>query len=120
MKPEIEHTAFGSISVNGIHYDHDIIIRKNGTVEKRKKKLSKAVYGSSHTVSRDEIAFVHEEGIEGIIIGSGQYGVLKLSEEASEYLHENGCRFIIQPTPDALKVWNNTEGQFNGLFHITC
>ena len=55
MKPTINDTTFGSITVNDTTYDHDIIIRQNGNVEKRKKKLSKAMYGTSHTVSLDEM-----------------------------------------------------------------
>lgn len=31
MQPEINNTTFGSIEVAGTNYDHDIIIRINGT-----------------------------------------------------------------------------------------
>jgi len=120
MKPEIENTTFGSIVVGETTYDHDIIIRMNGSVEKRKKKLSKAVYGTSHTVSLDEIRYVHEEGVEGIIVGSGQYGVLELSGEARNFLEEHQCEFTILPTPEAIKEWNRKAGKYIGLFHITC
>ena len=34
--------------------DHDIVIRLNGKIKKRKKKLSKQQYGTSHTVSLAE------------------------------------------------------------------
>jgi len=120
MKPTIEHTTFGSIMIDNITYDHDVIIRKNGTVDKRKKKLSKAIYGTSHTVSLDEIKFVYEEEIDGLIVGAGQYGVLKLSEEATRFLAEKKCEINICPTPDAVKLWNGKEGRYAGLFHVTC
>ena len=48
MKPHIDGTAFGSIAIAHADYEHDVIIRLNGEVEKRKKKLSKALYGTSH------------------------------------------------------------------------
>jgi hypothetical protein len=92
----------------------------NGSVEKRKKKLSKAVYGTSHTVSLDEIRYVHEQGAEGIIVGSGQYGVLELSGEAKSYLQEHQCELTILPTPKAIDEWNRKAGKHVGLFHITC
>ncbi len=120
MQPEINNTTFGSITVGSITYDHDIIIRMNGSVEKRKKKLSKAIYGTSHTVSPDEIRHVHEEGAEGIIVGSGQYGVLELSGEAKSYLKEHQCELTILPTPQAIDEWNRKAGKYIGLFHITC
>ncbi len=120
MKPTINDTTFGSITVNDTTYNHDILISINGSVEKRKKKLSKAIYGTSHTVSLDEIRYVHEAGVEGIIVGSGQYGVLELSEEAQNFLEENNCKVTLLPTPEAIKEWNRRAGKCIGLFHITC
>ena len=120
MKPTIDKTSFGSISVEGEHYDHDIIISLEGKVKKRKKKLSKAIYGTSHTISLPEIEYVYQEEAKGIIIGSGQYGVARLSEEAASFLAERGCPVSIQSTPEAIKEWNSLEGKQIGLFHITC
>ena len=47
MKPVINKTEFGSITINEEKYHHDIIIALDGNVKKRKKKLSKVVYGTS-------------------------------------------------------------------------
>ena len=120
MQPVINSTAFGSITVDGNSYDHDIIITLEGKVEKRKKKLSKAVYGTSHKISLDEIIYVYQDGSEGIIIGSGQYGIAELSNEASRYLNSENCRIALKATPEAIQDWNKTEGNWIGLFHITC
>ena len=120
MKPAIDHTSFGSITVDGVHYDHDITIGLKGKVKKRKKKLSKAVYGTSHKISLDEIEHVYREGAEGIVIGSGQHGAAELSHEAGEYLKDVGCRVILKPTPEAIREWNEKEGKWIALFHITC
>jgi len=119
-RPRIEETSFGSIVVEGEYFDHDIIITLDGKVKKRKKKLSKAIYGTSHTISLPEMKYVFQEGADGIVIGSGQYGAAKLSEEAAAYLKKKGCRFLIKPTPDAMKEWNTLQGNWIGLFHITC
>ena len=35
MKPKIEQTTFGSITIKGEVYEHDVIIRLNGEVKKR-------------------------------------------------------------------------------------
>jgi hypothetical protein len=35
----IERTAFGSITIDGKTYEHDVIIRLSGDVAKRQKKL---------------------------------------------------------------------------------
>jgi hypothetical protein len=79
---EIEGTTFGAITIDGKTYEHDVIIRLSGEVVKRKKKLSKKYYGTSHVLSKDEAKFVFESGCEQLILGSGQMGNVHLSPEA--------------------------------------
>lgn len=118
--PVIDHTSFGSITVDGQRYDHDIIITLQGEVKKRKKKLSKAVYGTSHTLSLREIEYIYQEEAEEMVIGSGQYGVAHLSGEAASFLAEKHCTVFIRSTPEAIRKWNSLKGKTIGLFHITC
>jgi hypothetical protein len=59
---EIENTTFGTITIDGKTYEHDVLIRLSGEVVKRKKKLSKKYYGTSHVLSKDEAKFVYEQG----------------------------------------------------------
>jgi len=40
----IEGSEFGRITVDGTTYEHDVIIRLSGAVERRRKKLSKKLY----------------------------------------------------------------------------
>lgn len=120
MIPEINNTTFGSITVEEEGYDYDIIISLDAKVKKRKKKLSRAVFGTSHRISLDEIRFIHQNGSEGIVIGSGQHGVTELSNEAIEFLKCMNCQVVIKPTPEAIQEWNKVEGKWIGLFHITC
>ncbi len=120
MKPEIQGTEFGKITVDEEVYEHDIVIRLNGKVEKRKKKLSKEIYGNSHTVSLDEAKHILDEGAERLIIGTGQYDNVRLSEEAGEYFRKQGCSVELFPTPDALRAWNRAEGKTIEMFHVTC
>lgn len=120
MKPHIDGTSFGSITVDAETYDHDIVIRLSGKVKKRKKKLSKERYGTSHTVSAEEAEHIHDDGAERVIIGTGQHGMLKLSDEAEAFFKEHGCSVRTLPTPDAVKAWNESEGQIVAMLHVTC
>jgi hypothetical protein len=120
MKPRIDETAFGSITINGTVWDHDVLIRLNGQVEKRKKKLSKAIYGTSHTISLDEAKHIYEKSAQLLFVGAGQYGLVSLSDEAAEYFQRKGCEVELLPTPEAIQAWNEAEGAVIGLFHITC
>ena len=120
MKPVINKTSFGSITISGKTYDHDIVINLNGEVVKRKKKLSKKVYGTSHKVSMEEAKFILEENAEVVIIGNGQYGALELSNEAREYFQKKHCKVNVLPTSEAIEAWNNEGGKAVGMFHVTC
>jgi hypothetical protein len=120
MKPKIDKTKFGSITVSGKKYDHDILIRLNGKLEKRKKKLSKKEFGTSHIISQAEAEYSYEEGAKNLIIGTGQSGMVKLSDEAVEYFKEKKCQVELLPTPEAIEHWNKAESLTIGLFHITC
>ena len=120
MKPTIDSTEFGNITISGEQYGHDVIIRLNGKVEKRNKKLSKVKYGTSHIVSLEEAQHIFEPGAIRLIIGTGQNGQVKLSKEASEFFKENGCAPQTLATPQAIKAWNRTGGGVIGMFHVTC
>ena len=120
MKPTIDHTAFGSITIDGKTFAHDVLIRLRGQVEKRKKKLSKAIYGTSHVVSLAEAKHTYESGTKRLIIGTGQQGNVHLSEEAADYFKRKKCQVQLLPTPTAIQAWNEAEGAVMGLFHVTC
>jgi hypothetical protein len=120
MKPRIERTMFGSITIEGERFERDVIIRLSGKVKKRKKKLSKAVYGTSHTLSLAEAQHVHQKGAQRLIIGAGQFGLVKLSAEADAFFKDEGCQVDLLPTKAAIRAWNEAEGAVIGLFHVTC
>lgn len=120
MKPRIDGTKFGSITIDGSDIEHDVLIRLSGEIKKRKKKLSKAVYGTSHTISLDETEHIFEKGAERLIIGSGHDGNVTLSKEASEYFKKVGVQVDLSPTPKAIHHWNKAKGSTIGLFHVTC
>lgn len=120
MKPTLTGTGFGWIDVGEERISHDILIRLDGEVTKRKKKLSKEIYGTSHTVSQAEAEYIYEDGAETLLIGAGQFGRVRLSPEASAFFQEKNCRVEIQPTPKAVEVWNTSDTKMIGLFHITC
>ena len=120
MKPTIDSTRFGSITIEGEKYENDVLIRLDGQIKKRKKKLSKAIYGTSHVVSLDEAKYIFEKGAKRLIIGTGQTGMVKLSDGAAGYFKKNQCQIQMLPTPEAIRIWNKSEGEVIGLFHVTC
>jgi hypothetical protein len=120
MKPKIDKTKFGTITIAGTKYENDVLIRLDGDVAKRHKKLSKAIYGTSHILSLDEAKYVYEVGAERLIIGTGQTGMVKLSDEATDFFDKKKCQVDLLPTPEAMQSWNEAHGAVIGLFHVTC
>ncbi len=116
----IEDTKFGIITIDGKTYQHDVVIRLSGDVIKRKKKLSKKYYGTSHMLSKDEARFVFEKGCKQLVLGSGQMGNVRLSPEAEAYFAKKGCEVLLRPTPEAIQLFNKSHAKKVGLFHVTC
>jgi hypothetical protein len=116
----IDSTAFGEITIDGETFGHDVVVRRSGKVVKRKKGLSRKQFGTSHIVSEDEARFVFEKGSKLLVFGSGQDGNARLSPEAAAYFASKGCAVMVEPTPRAIRTFNETQGKKIGLFHVTC
>jgi hypothetical protein len=71
-------------------------------------------------MSLKEAEYVYEEGAELLIVGTGQYGFLELSDEARSYFEKEGCRVMTKSTNKAIHAWNTSSEKVIGLFHITC
>lgn len=120
MKPRIGEVRFGTIVIDGEPVEHDIVITLDGRVEKRKKKLSKALYGTSHILSLAEAESVWESGADRLVIGTGMFDRLRLSPQAEAYFADQGCAVELLPTQEAVAFWNRQQGNTIALFHITC
>lgn len=120
MKPKINSTIFGSVTVKGRPFKYDILIRLDGKVEKRRKKLSKKYYGTSHKISLEEAKYIYEKGAEKLIMGTGQTGYVELSKRAEKYFRKKDCEIKLLPTPKAIKIWNKSKGKAIAMFHVTC
>ena len=91
IRPHIDAAAFSSIYIEGREIENDVNLRLDRPIEKRKKKLSKKVYDASHTISHEEVQFLHEKKTELLIIGTGHYGRVDLSDDARQSLKNTGA-----------------------------
>jgi len=71
----------------------------SGEIRKRKKKLSKKYYGTSHTVSLEEAEFVHEKGNDLLVVGTGQNGKINLITGSLAVLCPQGLQGTGATTP---------------------
>ena len=113
-------TEFGWIEIGGTRYDHDIVIHTDGTVSKRKKKLSKPYAGEyGHTpLSAGELAFLDNERPAVVYIGTGQEGDLPLTPDAITLLE--AYEHVVKPTPDLLLPLKREQRKYAAVLHVTC
>ena len=104
MKPHIDAIRFGTITIAGQAIKHDIVITLSGKVKKRKKKLSKQVYGTSHTISLAEAEAIWESSAKALIVGTGFFDRVRLSAEAQAYLAQQRCRVEVRPIKKAIRL----------------
>lgn len=116
---KINGTEFGKIVVDNKTYDYDIVIDANGIVSKR-SQTSERWYGTHHVICTEEIKDLLSSKPQVLIIGLGQYKACRLEQGVERECEKYGTKLIAEPTPKAIKIYNETEARKAGLFHVTC
>jgi hypothetical protein len=113
----IEAFSFGLIRIDGVTYEHDVVIDR-GQVHKRKKKPSKQF--------RDAFGHTPVSMAEGIpwecrrlVIGTGT-GALPVMEEVKREAQRRKIKLIILPTLEAIQELKNDPAATNAVLHVTC
>jgi hypothetical protein len=119
----IEEYKFGSITIDGKIYNHDVEVRWTGEVLKWRRE-------EGHVFNVEDVKRAVEQNPDTIILGTGTYGVCKVTEQCQNYIKERGIELIIDKTEEAVKTFNiileeskEEEGKQRkviGLFHLTC
>lgn len=113
-------TRYGWAEIDGIRYDHDIIIHADRSVTKRSKKEAKKYkkkFGHTPLIA-EELAFVAEENPALVFIGTGQYGDLPVTGEAKELLEPYTP--VIRTTPEILELIAEETRPFVAVLHVNC
>ena len=110
---KIDSYTFGSITIDGVTYNHDIYIFPSGKVEQRQ-------YG--HTFTKDEVEYVLKENPELVITGKGNSGLANLSSDARALLENEGAEILEARTPDIIDKFNelNEARKVVAIIHVTC
>jgi hypothetical protein len=112
-----EGFSFGSIRIDGVNYDHDVVIDR-GEVHRRKKKPSKKF--------RDEFGHTPlsvEEKIPWkcrcLVVGTGT-GALPVMEEVKLEAKRRKVELLILPTVRAIELLKENPPEANAILHVTC
>jgi hypothetical protein len=109
---------FGSITIDGISYDHDVVVDR-GKIRKRKKKPSKKYRDQfRHTpVSADEKI---PWKCRRLVIGTGRYGSLPVMDEVKTEAQRRGVSLHIATTDEAIEALEANNKDTNAILHVTC
>lgn len=119
MKPTIETSVKGKISIQNKSIEYDFYINSRGEIIRRIKTNEKKGDTSMQIIGLDEAGFLYDPSINEMIIGSDSKDELKLSNEATDFFEEKRCKIKLLPLNEAITYWNRYEGYAVGLFHVT-
>ena len=110
--------SFGSVRVDGVTYDHDLIIDR-GKIRKRKKAASKRFRGpSGHTPL--SIAEDIPWRCRRLVIGTGADGALPVMKQVREEARRRRVNLVVLPTAEAIGVLAGATKDTNAVLHVTC
>ena len=112
-----EAFSFGSIRIDGVTYDRDVVI-DGGHVHERDKKPSKKyreVFGHTPLSVAEKIPWKCRR----LVIGTGT-GALPVMDEVKREAERRRVRLLILPTAEAIAELEAHPKRANAILHITC
>ena len=109
--------SFGSISIDGVSYDHDVVIDR-GKVRKRKKKPSKRfreAFGHTPLSLEEDIPW----NCRRLVVGTGT-GALPAMKEVQAEAERRKVELLIVPTQQAIELLKHNSPETNAILHVTC
>jgi hypothetical protein len=110
--------SFGSIRVDGVTYDHDLVIDP-GKIRKRKKAASRkfrGAYGHTPLSVAEDIPW----RCRRLVIGTGAEGALPVMKQVREEARRRKVDLVVLPTAQAMGVLTGTTKDTNAIVHLTC
>ena len=110
--------SFGSVQVDGVTYDHDLVIDR-GKIRRRKKAASKK-FRDAHGHTPLSIAEDIPWHCRQLVIGTGADGALPVMKQVQEQARRRNVDLIVVPTAQAIVVLTRTTKDTNAVLHLTC
>ena len=113
-----EEFSFGSIRIDGVTYEYDVVIDR-GELRKRKKKPSKPyrdTFGHTPLSGDEKIPWECRR----LVIGTGAHGALPVMKEVKAEAERRKVELLILPTAQAIEILREDPAETNAILHITC
>lgn len=118
MVMRIDRFTFGSIRIDGVTYEHDVVIA-GGRIHKRKKRLSKPFRGAfGHTPLSIEEDIPWD--CRRLVVGTGASGSLPVMDEVKEEAARRRVALVSAPTSEAIEAFQADPEGTNAILHLTC
>jgi hypothetical protein len=114
---QFEAFSFGSLRIDGVTYDHDVVIDR-GDVRKRRKKPSKKYrdeFGHTPLSVEEELPWKCAR----LVIGTGT-GALPVMAEVKREARRRKVELVIVPTVRAIELLQQQPKNTNAILHVTC
>src|SRR5690242_1326067 len=118
LNMRFERFSFGTIRIDGIVHEHDVVIDR-GKARKRKKKPSKQFrddFGHTPLPIEEEIPWKCRQ----LVIGTGAYGKLPVMDQVKREAERRKIELAVLPTAEAIELLNQQPAATNAILHITC
>jgi hypothetical protein len=112
-----ESFSFGSIQIDGVRYENDVVIDR-GKVRKREKKPSKKfrdAFGHTPLSIEERIPW----SCRRLVIGTGT-GALPVMDQVKQEAQRREVELVILPTAHAIEVLKGQSRDTNAILHVTC
>jgi hypothetical protein len=112
-----EAFSFGSIRIDGVTYEHDVVIDR-GEIYKRKKKPSRKFrdnFGHTPLSTEEQIPWKCRR----LVIGTGT-GALPVMDEVKQEARRRKVELRILPTAQAIEILKAAGPDTNAILHVTC
>jgi hypothetical protein len=110
--------SFGSVQVDGVVYDHDLIVDR-GKIRKRKKARSRTfrdAYGHTPLSVAEDIPW----RCRRLVIGTGAAGALPVMKQVGDEARTRGVDLVVMPTAQAISMLGEAGKDTNAVLHLTC
>ncbi|MGZ5300975.1 MAG: MTH938/NDUFAF3 family protein [Actinomycetota bacterium] len=118
MAMRIDRFTFGSIRIDGVTYEHDVVIAR-GRVGKRKKRSSRpfrAGFGHTPVSLGENIPW----DCRRLVIGTGADGALPVMDEVRQEASRREVVLVTIPTGEAILALQAEPKDTNAILHVTC
>lgn len=114
----IEEFSFGRITIDGVTYEHDVVI-DHEEIRRRKKKPSKkfrSEYGHTPLSAREAIPW----NCRRLVIGTGACGNLPVLNDLKREAARRDIELVVAPTAEAITILRRRSSDTNAVLHVTC